>query len=102
MANYRISGVWKNNDHVITHYAFHEVTGTQHFKGQKTSKADAVRLLNIPGNEAITWIWDYGRAMWKDGAKVEVVANSYLRSYHDNKVMDNLSHLIDYDWLQNT
>lgn len=99
MAKYKISGIWTDDKHVITHYAFHEVKGTDLFKAKKVSKADAIKLLNISGNEAITWIWDYGRPGWKDGAKVEVVAGSYLRSYHDNKVVDNLAHLIDYDWL---
>jgi hypothetical protein len=102
MAIYRISGIWIDDDQVITHYAFHEIKETQRFKGLKISKAEAIKLLSIRGNEAMTWIWDYKRANWIDGAKVEVVANSYLRTYHDNIVVDNLSHLIDYDWLQNT
>lgn len=99
MANYKISGVWKDKDGVITHYAFHTVTEKGFTRATKTSKADAVTLLNKSTNEAVTWIWNYSAAFWKDGEKVTVVNNSYLRSNPDNKLTDNLAHLIDYDWL---
>ena len=60
MTQYKISGIWKGNDDVITHYALHEVysNGTVS-KGRKTSKADAVILLSDPANQAITWLWNY-------------------------------------------
>jgi hypothetical protein len=38
MANYKISGVWKNNDNVITHYAFHTVGEDSTTRAQKTTK----------------------------------------------------------------
>lgn len=99
MANLKISGVWKDPNGIITHYAIHTVGSTSTSRAKKTSKIEAVRLLSIPGNEAITWLWDYTLACWKNGATVEVVAGQYLRSHHDNKVIDNLAHLIDYDWI---
>lgn len=100
MAKYKISGVWKGKDDVITHYAFHTVNSNGTSRGVKTSKAEAVRILSNSTNEAITWLWNYQTAFWKDGEKVTVVDNSFLRSNPDNKLTDNLSHLIDYDWLQ--
>ena len=100
MAQYKISGIWKGTDGVITHYAFHKVNTDSIDRGLKTTKAEAVRILSQPGNEAITWLWNYSAAFWKDGEKVEVVNGSYLRSNPDGTVRDNLAHLIDYDWLQ--
>ncbi|HEY4196472.1 MAG TPA: DUF3892 domain-containing protein [Mucilaginibacter sp.] len=99
MAKYKISGVWKDKDNVITHYAFHKVNTISTDKGVKTTKAEAVRIVSNSANEAITWLWNYQTAIWKDGEKVTVVNNSYLRSNPDNKLTDNLAHLIDYDWL---
>jgi len=45
MAEYRISGVWKNSNDVITHYAFHTVNGKEITRTSKKSKADAIELL---------------------------------------------------------
>lgn len=98
MANYKISGVWKTNN-IITHYAFHTVNQSGTSRGVKTTKAEAVRLLSNSDNSAVTWIWNYQTAGWNNGEKVEVVNGSYLRSNPDNKVTDNLAHLINYDWL---
>jgi len=100
MATFRISGIWKGDDEVITHYAIHEILSEKSIsRGRRTSKADAVKLLTITGNSAMTWMWNYKTAYWTDGARVEVVAGQYLRTVHDNKVIDNLEHLINYDWL---
>ena len=73
MANYKISGVWKNTDKVITHYAFHTVTNDGTTRATKKSKAVAVELLEKAGNSAITWIWNYKRGGWDNGETVEVV-----------------------------
>ncbi len=100
MAKYKISGIWKGEDGVITHYAIHELYPENKIsRAQKTEKSAAVKLLSDPNNMAMTWLWDYQIAFWRDGARVEVVAGRYLRSVHDNKVVDNLAHLINYDWL---
>ncbi len=99
MAKYKISGIWKTSSG-ITHYAFHTVNPDGGVtRGVKTTKAEAVRLLSQPGNSAITWLWDYKAAFWRDGEKVEVIAGSYLRSNPDGTVRDNLAHLINYEWL---
>jgi hypothetical protein len=100
MAKYKISGVWKDTKGVITHYAFHTVGEQSTSRAEKTSKPDAIKIVGNPFNEAITWIWDYQTSIWKNGEKVEVVAGTYLRSNRDNKVTDNLAHLIDYDWIK--
>lgn len=99
MAKFKISGVWKNTNGVITHYAIHTVTVTGITRSTKTTKSDAVKLLSIATNEAVTWLWNYSDAYWRDGEKIEVVDNSYLRSKPDGVVRDNLAHLINYDWL---
>lgn len=97
MANYKISGVWTDIQNNITHYAFHEVNSGIISKAAKKSKADAISIVSNIHNHVVTWIWDYKNYGWKDGAKVEVVANSYLRSYHDGILVDNLRHLINYN-----
>ena len=98
MASFKISGVWKDSSGNITHYAFHTQTEGAITRATKTSKTEAVRLLSISGNQAMTYIWNYNRPGWADGAKVEVVDGRFLRSYHDNKVSDNLAHLIDANY----
>ena len=102
MAKYRISGVWKDSNNVITDYAFHTVSETGTTRATKKSKADAIRLLESYGNSATTWVWNYLQAGWNVGENVEVVNGSngkYLRSNPDKTKTDNLAHLIDFDWI---
>lgn len=102
MAEYRISGVWKNANNVITDYAFHTVGESSISRATKKTKAQAIALLEVNGNSAITWVWDYSNAAWKIGETVQVINGNngkYLRSNPDNKLTDNLEHLIDFDWI---
>lgn len=102
MAIYRISGVWKDDNDVITHYAFHLINATEKYRAVKKSKAQAIDLIETKGNSVKTWIWNYSSAMWSDGETVSVVngvSGKYLRSNPDNKLTDNLGHLIDFDWI---
>ena len=102
MSEYRISGIWKNDNNVITHYAFHTVYEKSISRANKISKAEAIKLLEMRENYANTWVWNYLSASWKIGEKVEVVngiTGKYLRSNKDNKLTDNLGHLIDLDWI---
>jgi hypothetical protein len=102
MANYRISGIWKDANSIITHYAFHTVTDTGTTRATKKTKAQAVALLEINSNSAVTWIWNYSSAVWKIGETVQVINGNngkYLRSSPDNKFTDNLAHLINFDWI---
>lgn len=102
MAKYRITGIWVNSNKVITHYAFHIVGENSTSRATKTTKADAIALLERPGNTATTWIWNYKIAGWDVGETVTVIngtSGKYLRSNPDNKLTDNLEHLIDFDWI---
>lgn len=102
MAEYRISGVWKNSDNVITHYAFHTVNERTVSRAVKKTKAEGIALVEKLGNKVFTWVWNYSSAKWNIGEQVTVVNGSngkYLRSNPDNQLTDNLSHLIDFDWL---
>lgn len=102
MAKFRISGVWKNSSNTITHYAFHRINENSVDRAVKTTKADAIKLLDIQGNSATTWIWNYNSAKWTVGENVEVVSGEngkFLRSNPNNRITDNLEHLIDYDWI---
>jgi len=102
MAEFGISGVWKDNNGVINAYAFHEIEDNKPSLAKRLTKPEAIKRLETIGNTAITMIWDYTASYWKRGAEVEVVNSvngKYLRSKHDNKIIDNLSHLIDYDWI---
>ena len=103
MAEFRISGIWKNSQDVITHYAVHTVSDSSVTRAEKMTKVQAITLLETRGNSATTWIWNYTREKWLIGEKVEVINGStgkYLRSNHDNKVSNNLAHLIDFDWIK--
>jgi hypothetical protein len=102
MTKFKISGVWKDSNNVITHYAFHTITDTNVLRATKYSKTQAIKLLETFGNTAVTWIWNYKKAIWENGEDVQVVNSvkgKYLRSNPDNKLTDNLSHLIDFDWI---
>jgi hypothetical protein len=102
MAQYKITGVWIDEKGVITHYAFHTVTQTGITRAVKKSKAQAIELLEEKENTAYTRLWNYSKPGWKDGEKVEVVDGKngkYLRSNADDKLTDNLGHLIDFDWI---
>ena len=103
MAQYRISGVWKDANSVIIGYAFHTVLADGGItRAEKKTKAQAIALLEIQGNTATTWIWNYSQAKWNIGENVQVIngANGkYLRSNPDNSLTDNLGHLINFNWL---
>ncbi len=102
MTKYIISGIWKNDDNVITAYAFHTVGENAMGRAVKKTKAQAIVLLEISGNSATTMTWNYSIANWQIGETVTVVNGKngkYLRSNPDNRLTDNLEHLIDYDWI---
>lgn len=102
MTKFRISGVWKNSNNVITAYSFHTVEETGTSRAKKTPKTEAIALLEKAGNTATTWMWNYLEGRWKVGENVTVVNGStgkFLRSNPDNKLTDNLAHLIDFDWI---
>jgi hypothetical protein len=73
MALYRISGIWKNSNNVITHYPFHTVCDKTISRLEKTSKDQAISLLEMQGNKATTWIWNCAQAKWDIVENVEVV-----------------------------
>ncbi|RZK30531.1 MAG: DUF3892 domain-containing protein [Hymenobacter sp.] len=104
MAEYGISGIWKDGDGVITHYAFHtknENSG-KYSDAVKKTKAQAIALLETSGNVAYTWIWNYRNIGWFTGERVQVVGsgtNRYLRSNADSSLTDNLGHLVDFGWI---
>ncbi len=56
MPLFRISGVWKDFQNVITHYAFHTVSIHSVLTATKKTKAEAIGLLETEGNDATTWI----------------------------------------------
>jgi hypothetical protein len=102
MAEYHISGVWKNPNNVITHYAFHTVGPGSTSRAVKTSKADAIAKVEAPGNTVNTWVWNYVTGKWSIGERVQVVQGQngkFLRSNPDKQITDNLGHLIDFDWI---
>lgn len=107
MAEYRISGIWKNDNSVITHYAVHLRTRNANGEGYliahaiKMTKAETVTLLQNPQNSAKTYLWNYTTASWFAGGDIHVVNGNppFLRTTHDATVKDNLLHLIDYGYL---
>lgn len=102
MTKYKISGVWKDSDNVITHYAFHKVNDNSIDRAVKTTKTRAVEIVENGNNDVVTWVWSYKLAGFYDGEKVSVVNGNngkYLRTNPDDKLTDNLGHLIDFDWI---
>ena len=102
MTKYRISGVWKNSNNEITHYAFHTVGKEITSRAYKKTKAQAIKLLETKGNSATTWVWNSYMGYWKIDEDVTVLQGDngkYLQSNPKNTLSNNLAHLIDYDWL---
>jgi hypothetical protein len=103
MAEYRISGVWKDGNGVITHYAVHLINATGPYRAEKYTKAKAIQLVEDRHNTVKTWMWNYNSSFWMDGEEVITVirdGEKYLRSKADKYTGDNLGHLINYDWIQ--
>jgi hypothetical protein len=100
MADYYISGVWKDTNGTITDYAFHLInSATKKFptKSTKMSKAAAIKLVETVGNTVTTLTWGYLAGGWIIGQPVSVAGSGtdkYLKSAPDSKVSDNLGHLI--------
>lgn len=107
MAEYRISGIWKDSENVITHYAVHLRTRNANNDGYvighavKMTKADAVRLLQNSQNSAKTYLWNYTTANWCAGGDIYIVNENppYLRTTHDGILKNNLLHLINYGFV---
>ncbi|WP_312765326.1 DUF3892 domain-containing protein [Epilithonimonas sp.] len=106
MSEFRITGIWKNKDGVITHYAIHERTKNSDGSftlgyAKKVEKDDAVDLLLLKGNSAKTYLWNYSTSSWLSGADVHVIEGEplYLRTEADSTEKDNLSHLINYGFI---
>lgn len=105
MAEYRISGVWKNSNDVITHYALHTKNSSGNYsKAEKATKEYVISLVE-KGNVIMTMVWNYTKGGMYDGEKVKVVKKSngekYLRSDPDNHLNDNLGQAIDMTWYIN-
>ena len=99
MATYRITGIWKS-DNVISHYAIHSVSLEGTSRLVRKTKAQVIKLVE-DGNTVTTWVWNYKTCAWNVGENVHVVgtgANRYLRSNPDNRITDNLAHLLNMDW----
>lgn len=108
MPIFRISGIWTNNQGIITHYAVHKRRKKDDgtfvlMKAEKMDKKATIALLNTPGNSATTYMWNYKNAKWDIGEHIHIVHDNlpYLRTDPDSTRTDNLLHLIDYSWVAN-
>jgi len=85
MAKYRISGVLKDSNDTIVTYAFHTIIETSTGRAVKKTKAQAIALLEVAGNSATTWVWNYLRGGWDIGETVTVVKGSFKSSSAQQK-----------------
>jgi hypothetical protein len=74
VAEFRISGIWKDSKGVISHYAIHTTTKTANGYTigytEKYSKHAAVQLLLKSGNSVKTYLWNYSSCCWYAGADI--------------------------------
>jgi len=98
MATYRISGIWKDTNGIITHYAIHQLIDQVLGKATKYTKAQAVKLVETSGNRVATVLWNYSTRRWTTGEQVIVATKfgggKFLKTSPDNQLKDNLAHLI--------
>ncbi len=106
MADYAITGFLKNSDQVITHYILHtlttEIVILKH-AGEKRTMAEVLKLVENPANNVVTMSWDYKEGEWQIGEQVDIVKKGnekYLRTHPDNRLTNNLGHLIDFGLLE--
>lgn len=108
MKEYRITGIWTDDNEVITHYAVHEIirkqsgSGHEMTKAKKITKAEAVVLVEDQNNNVMTFLWNYTDRGWMLGEEVYVAgagSSKFLKTKPDNSVRDNLFHLIDYAYI---
>ncbi|MDX6188074.1 DUF3892 domain-containing protein [Flavobacterium sp. Fl-318] len=96
LADYFISGVWKDSSERITDVMLHTVNENNSFKmGVKTSESNAINFLKAKKTiKTITW----GYPDWEIGALVTVVTIGnieYLRTIANASVKDNLDNSIN-------
>lgn len=96
LADYFISGVWKDSSERITYVMLHTVNENNSFyMGVKTSESDAIKLLKSKKTiKTITW----GYPDWQIGALVTVVSVGnveYLRTVANASAKDNLDNSIN-------
>lgn len=96
----KFSGTTKHH-HYISHVFMIKVTDDGYnYPGTLYSRAQAVALLST--TTIYTLEWNYNSANWMLGAEVgteRVEGITYLRTGKDNTKSDNLTNLIDYDYL---
>ena len=103
MANFYVSGVYKNADGIITHLVVHaEITedpanNTFWFgKGVKMTEKEVIALRNA-GNVLQVILWNFSDQLWNAKAEINVIGadyNAYLRSTPDKSLADNLDNLL--------
>lgn len=96
LADYFISGVWKDDSERITDVMLHTVNENNSFSlGVKTSESSAINLLKLKRTiKTITW----GYPEWQIGALVTVInigGVEYLRTVANATVKDNLDNSIN-------
>jgi len=106
MAEYRISGIWKNGE-IITHYAVHLRTRNANNdvyiieRADKMTKIATVTLIQNKQNSSKTYLWNYSTSKWNTGGEILIVNENppFLRTTHDEIIKNNLLHLIDYGFV---
>jgi len=92
IADFFISGVWKNGENVITHVLLHDLNSDSTFnKGEKTTVAKTANFINA-GKRVKTIFWDYPG--WEIGADVKVFEYEHLRTDRNKTAKDNLDNSI--------
>jgi len=101
LADYFISGVWKDSSDRITDVLLHAVNDNNSFQmGVKTSESNAINLLKSRKTiKTITWRYP----KWHIGASVTVVTvgnREYLRTVANASERDNLDNSIDMKFIK--
>jgi hypothetical protein len=96
LADYFISGVWKDNSERITDVMLHTVNDNNTFNlGVKTSETNAINQLKLKKTiKTITW----GYPEWQIGASVTVInigGVEYLKTVGNATIKDNLDNSIN-------
>lgn len=102
MLQLNISGLWKDINGAITHYAVHVKQREGATKAFKITKQEAIQLIENCDYIARTIQWDYERSQWEPKEKICISENEqgkFLSTHHPDIQTDGLIHLIDYDWI---
>ena len=96
MSNYLVSGIYLNENKIITHFMFHKELDNNEFGiGIKTTEQAVIKLFDA-GHTFQSLIWNYAEAAWSVGENINlfIINNErHIKTHKNNIPNDNLENM---------